>query len=148
MTDGRGRISEPLTTGVGPSTTTVALPASTRTIARRKETTASGSYPALSTRVRIRPPPPARTAPGRRKAPSQTERRLHEAQVVPIPIPAHDTPARLRRCAWRPARRPPDPWPEMSCEVRVRPGAPGVNVLLRFDPRAADHPAGFAGNGL
>src|SRR3954468_15217314 len=52
MTDGRGRVNVPPTTGVPPSAMIVALPARTSTRARRNETTASGSYPALSTRVR------------------------------------------------------------------------------------------------
>src|SRR3954463_4534413 len=52
MTEGRGRVSVPPTTGGSPSAITVALPARTSTRARRNETTASGSYPAFSTSVR------------------------------------------------------------------------------------------------
>src|SRR5690349_6734310 len=64
MTEGRGRITDPPTTGDPPSATTDALPASTSTRARRNDTTARGSYPALSTRVRIPHPLPSGRAPG------------------------------------------------------------------------------------
>src|SRR3954452_18874117 len=57
ITEGRGRVRVPPTTGLPPSAMTVALPARTSTRARRNETTASGSYPALSTRVRTRVTP-------------------------------------------------------------------------------------------
>src|ERR687886_2130010 len=57
MTEGRGRVRVPPTTGLPPSAITVALPARTSTRARRNETTASGSYPALRTRVRTRVTP-------------------------------------------------------------------------------------------
>src|SRR3712207_2951932 len=87
MTEGRGRVTDPPTTGAPPSATTDALPASTSTRARSKDTTARGSYPALSTRVRIPHPlppdahlaggvstrtadgPVLRSSGGRRKAP-------------------------------------------------------------------------------
>src|SRR3954454_16626890 len=57
MTDGRGSVSVPPTTGLPPPAITVALPARTSTRARRNETTASGSYAALRTSEWTRSPP-------------------------------------------------------------------------------------------
>src|SRR6478609_5800567 len=64
ITDGRPRTSWGPTTGSSPSATTLAFPVRTRTSARRKVITASGSYPAFRTRVRIRIPLHGRTRQG------------------------------------------------------------------------------------